>query len=235
MTRTGWILLLALTGLMILAWVSGVTDELSLSAIQARREQLLALVEARPLLSAATFVVAYAVIVALSLPAASIFTLLGGFLFGALLGGTLVIFAATMGASCVFLVARSSFGAALRQKAGPLAARVSRNIEDNAFEYLLSLRLVPIFPFFLVNILPALFGVRLATFASATLIGIIPGTFVYANLGRELGTISSLDDLVSWQLALAFALLGVIALAPSIWRRGRTGATITVSADRRDH
>jgi uncharacterized membrane protein YdjX (TVP38/TMEM64 family) len=219
MSRRGWILLAVLAALMAAAYGFGVADLLSIEAVQERRAELLSAVEARPLLAAAAFMLAYAAVVALSLPAASIMTLLGGFLFGTLLGGTLAVLAATVGATVVFLVARSSFGGALRARAGPLAGRVSQNIRGNAFEYLLALRVAPVFPFFVVNILPALFDVRLRTFVLATLIGIIPGTFVYAYLGRELGTISGLDDLLSTKILLAFGLLGLIALLPVGYRK----------------
>lgn len=219
MSRLGWIFLAVLAALMAAAYGFGVADLLSIEAVKAQRTELLAAVEARPLLSAAAFLVAYALVVALSLPAASIMTLLGGFLFGTLLGGTLAVLAATIGATAVFMVAGSSFGGALRERAGPLAGRVSQNIRGNAFEYLLVLRLVPAFPFFVVNILPALFGIGLRTFVLATLIGIVPGTFVYAHLGRELGTISGLEDLLSTKVLLAFGLLGLVALLPIGYRR----------------
>ena len=149
-------------------------------------------------------------------------TLLGGFLFGTLVGGTLAVIAATIGAIVIFLVARSSFGGALRERAGPLAERVSENLRQNAFEYLLFLRIAPLFPFFAVNIVPALLGVGLRTFALATLIGIIPGTFVYAHLGRELGTISSLSDLLSMDVLVALILLGLVALLPIAYRRWKS-------------
>jgi uncharacterized membrane protein YdjX (TVP38/TMEM64 family) len=219
MPRRGWIILAVLLALMAAAYGFGAADLLQFEAVKAHRTELLAAVEARPMLSAAVFLGVYALVVALSLPAASIMTLLGGFLFGTLWGGTLAVVAATIGATLVFLVAGSSFGGALRERAGPLASRVSQNIRGNAFEYLLVLRIVPAFPFFLVNILPALFGVGLKTFVSATLIGIIPGTFVYAHLGRELGTISSLDELLSTKILVAFGLLGLVALLPVGYRK----------------
>ncbi|BDA82717.1 hypothetical protein Sa4125_02590 [Aureimonas sp. SA4125] len=232
MPRRGWILLALVAAVTLTAFFSGVVDFLGIDAVKARRAELLAMVEARPLLSAAAFMAAYALIVALSLPAASVMTLLGGFLFGTLLGGTLTVVAATIGATGIFLVARSSFGGALREKAGPLAKRVSANIHGNAFEYLLVLRVVPVFPFFLINILPALFGVSLRTFIPATFLGIIPGTFIYAHLGRELGTISSLDDLLSAEILVAFGLLGVIALLPvgyRRWKKARAPSTTLVA------
>ena len=232
MSRRGWILLAVLGALMLGAYGTGVSDVLSIEAMKARRGDLLSAVEADPFWSASAFFLAYAVIVALSLPAASVMTLLGGFLFGAVLGGTLVVIAATLGATVLFLVARSSFGGALREKAGPLAKRVSAKFQDNAFEYLLFMRLVPLFPFFAVNVAPALLGVGLRTYVTATFIGIIPGTFVYAHLGRELGTIASLGDLVSVNVLVALTLLGLIALLPVAYRKvksARTGPGVLVA------
>lgn len=121
-----------------------------------------------------------------------------------------------MGASIIFLAAKSAIGTTLRQKAGPLYKKIESNMNQNAIGYLLFMRLVPIFPFFLVNIVPALFNIRLIPYVVTTFLGIIPGTFVYANVGRELGTIESLSDLISTETLIAFALLGLFALLPVI-------------------
>lgn len=226
MGKRGWIVLIVLVAAVLAAHVSGVADMASLESVQARRSDLLALVEAHPVLAPVAFVAAYVLIVSLSLPVAVVATLLGGFLFGPILGTVLVVVAGTAGATVVFLVARTAFGEGLRRKAGPLYERVATGMRENAFEYLLFLRIVPLFPFFLVNILPALFDVRLRTFVLATLIGIVPGTFVYANLGRELGTISSAGDLFSMKMFLAFLLLGIVALIPAgyrAWKRRKSG------------
>lgn len=226
MHRRNWIPILLLIAAMLAAHLAGLTDFLSLEAVRERRSDFLAVVEARPVLSSLVFMLVYVTVVSLSLPVASIMTLLGGFLFGPVLGTLLIVLAATMGATVIFLVARTSVGEGLREKAGPLYNRVADGMRQNAFEYLLFLRIVPLFPFFLVNILPALFDVRIRIFVLATLIGIVPGTFVYANLGRELGTISSLGDLLSIELFLAFLLLGVVALIPAAYRKwsGRASA-----------
>lgn len=226
MGKRGWIIVSVLVAAAILAHLSGVTDLLSLESVKERRKDLLALVAAHPVVAPIAFVFAYVLIVSLSLPVAVVATLLGGFLFGPVLGTLLVVVAGTTGATVVFLVARTAFGEGLRRKAGPLYERVAAGMRENAFEYLLFLRIVPLFPFFLVNILPALFEVRPRTFVLATLVGIIPGTFVYANLGRELGTIANLGDLFSMKMFLAFLLLGVVALIPAgyrAWKRHRPG------------
>lgn len=222
---------LILIGLLIgAAWASGLTDAINLETIKAQRGQLLEIVTQHPVLSIAGFIAAYAVCVALSLPIATILTLLGGFLFGRWLGTVAIVIGATAGATILFLIARSAVGNTLREKAGPLYNKVATNMERNAVGYMLFMRLVPLFPFFLANIVPALFTVRLLTYVLTTFFGIIPGTFVYANVGRELGTIESLSDLASPATLAAFTLLGLFALIPAIYKqvkgRGKVVAAI---------
>jgi uncharacterized membrane protein YdjX (TVP38/TMEM64 family) len=127
--------------------------------------------------------------------------------------------AATIGASIIFMVAKTSLGETLREKAGGLYKRIEGNMQDNAVGYLLFMRLVPLFPFFLVNIVPALFNVPLRVFVITTFIGILPGSFVYVNVGEQLGDIETLNDLVSRKTLLAFALLGVFALIPTLYKQ----------------
>lgn len=212
-----YLLVLALISAAVAAQYSGLSEWFDLDTVGAYRNELLTWAEERPILSAFLFVAGYAGVVALSLPAASVLTLLGGFLFGRWFGTALIVVAATLGAVVIFWIATTSLGAGLRDRAGPFYQKIERNMQENAFGYLLFLRLVPVFPFFLVNIVPALFGIRTRIFALATLLGIIPGTFVYANLGRELGSVSRPQDLVSTQTLIAFSLLGVMALVPSVY------------------
>lgn len=212
-----YLLVVFLAAAAVSAHYFGIVDRLSLETLSGNRDQLLAWVAANPLLSAIAFMAVYAAVVALSLPVATIVSLLGGFLFGRWLGTALIVSAATMGATAIFCVAKSSFGESLRDRAGPLYQKIAEDMQANAFAYLLFMRLVPVFPFFVVNVVPALFRVRTRSFIVATFIGIIPGTFVYANLGRELGTISSLRDLISMPMLLALCLLGVLALVPAVY------------------
>lgn len=233
LSKRSWIVLLLLALATLAAHIAGLTDLLNLNTIKGHRSDLLVLVDAQPVVAALVFIAVYAFVVALSLPVASVFTLLGGFLFGPILGTLFAVTAATIGATVIFLVARTSIGEGLRRKAGPLYNSVADGMRDNALEYLLFLRLVPLFPFFLINILPALFEVRVRTFVVATLVGIIPGAFVYANLGRELGAISSLDGLISIRLFLALFLLGAVALIPVAYRKWKERAstrTLTATA-----
>ena len=214
-----WLPLALIILLALAAWASGITDFITLETLKANRAQLLQQVSTHPLASVFVFTALYAATVALSLPIASILTLLGGFLFGSVLGTIIIVVAATIGATIIFLVARSALGQTLREKAGPLYNKVAEGMKHNAVSYMLFMRLVPIFPFFLVNIVPALFNVGLKPYVLTTLVGIIPGTFIYANLGRSLGTINNLADLANSSNLIAFTLLGLFALVPVIYKK----------------
>jgi uncharacterized membrane protein YdjX (TVP38/TMEM64 family) len=155
-------------------------------------------------------------------------TLAGGFLFGVPLGASLTVVGATVGATALFLIARSAFGDILRQKAGPFLGRMSEGFGENAFNYLLFLRLVPAFPFWAVNLAPALLGMRLVPFIVATGLGIIPGTVVFTAFGAGLGEIFdaggevSLKNVLSPPLLAGLVGLGFLALLPIAVRRWRT-------------
>jgi uncharacterized membrane protein YdjX (TVP38/TMEM64 family) len=144
-------------------------------------------VSRHPALAPAAFLAIYALMVALSLPGGAIMTMSGGFLIGLWLGSLLVVIGATAGAIVLFLVARFVVGDLLCTRAGPFFKRIAEGFERNAFSHLLFLRLVPLFPFWAVNIVPALLGIQLRSLTAATLIGIIPGTLAYASIGDSLG------------------------------------------------
>jgi uncharacterized membrane protein YdjX (TVP38/TMEM64 family) len=169
-----------------LALVFRVHEQLSLDVLRARREQLDAFVAVNLAAALALYALAYVAAVAVSLPGATILTLTGGFLFGPWLGGSATVIAATMGATGVFLAARTALADSLRGRAGGWLERLREGFARNAFNYLLVLRLTPIAPFFIVNLAPAFLGVTLRDYFFATLIGIIPGTFVYASVGASL-------------------------------------------------
>ena len=162
---------------------------LSFEQLAANREWLLAEVQRLGILAPVLFAVIYAVATGLSIPGATILTLTAGFLFGTPVGTIVVVVGATLGATIVFLIARTAFGDALRARAGPFIRKLEAGFRENALSYLLVLRLVPLFPFWLVNIVPAFLGVRLSTFVIATFVGIIPGAVVYASLGGGLGAL----------------------------------------------
>jgi uncharacterized membrane protein YdjX (TVP38/TMEM64 family) len=194
---------------------------LSLEAVKAQRETLLAFTDRHFAAALAIAFVVYAGSVALSLPGATVLSLAAGFVFGRWVGTVLVVLAATTGATAVFAAARHLFANAARKRLGPVGERINAGFTRDAFAYLLFLRLVPAFPFFLVNLAPAFTSIRLRTYVLATLIGIVPGTFVYVNLGQALGRIDSLRGLVSLETVAAFSLLGLLALVPVAWKRLR--------------
>ena len=199
-------------------YISGALNALNIETLQTHQADLLAWQQAHPILAASGFMALYAASVALSLPIATVLTLLGGFLFGRWLGTLLVVSAATLGAIVVFAAARTSFGSTLKAKAGPWYQRLGKHLTTNATSYLLFARLVPIFPFVVVNIVPGLFNIPVWTFVWTTFVGIIPGSFVYVNVGTSLGRIHQLSDLASPQTLLALSLLGGLTLVPIAYR-----------------
>lgn len=181
-----WLLLAAILLLSAVAVYQGWHQHLSLERLAANEQSLRDVVAARPVTAIAGYAAIYAAAVALSLPGALVLTLAGGFLFGWLIGGLVAVAAATAGASAIFLVARSTLGAWFAARAGSRMESLAQGFRRDALSYLLFLRLVPAFPFWLVNLAPALLGVRLSTFVLATFLGIIPGTFAFALAGSGL-------------------------------------------------
>jgi len=228
------------------AWWFGLQRYLSLQAIIEHRDQLVEFVAAHRIAAVLLYALVYIVAVALSLPGGAILTICGGFLFGWLLSGSVTVVAATAGATLIFLIAQSSFGDSLVRRAGPWAEKFADGLRKDAFNYLLFLRLVPAFPFWLVNVVPALFGIPLRTYVIATLVGIVPGTFAYSILGSGLDSIIAAEraryaacveangsgacaikfnagSLITPQIIAAFVALGIVALIPVVlrWRRER--------------
>lgn len=160
---------------------------LSMQMIQSNYQALLDFTHTYFWLSTLIFMLAYIIIVAFSIPGATIMTLLGGFLFGIFPGSIWVVLSATIGASLVFLAVKTAFGETLRQKAGGSIEKLRKGFEENAFNYLLTLRLIPVFPFFVINIACGVLGVRLKAFFWGTLLGIIPGSVIYVWVGTGLG------------------------------------------------
>jgi len=145
-------------------------------------------------------------------------------MFGYAIGTALALVSATIGATLIFLIARTSFGNVLAERAGPRMQRVRKGLEEDGFSYLLFVRLMPIFPFWIVNLAAAFFGVRLMHYVLATAIGILPGTFVYSYFGYGLGTaLGEGGSPFSFQLLIGLALLALTALLPVLFRRWRGG------------
>jgi uncharacterized membrane protein YdjX (TVP38/TMEM64 family) len=192
---------------------------LSLDALKQNRDQLLTFTEANYAASVALFILTYVVVTGLSLPGAVILTLAGGFLFGGVFGTVFVNLGATTGATLAFLAARYLLRDWVEQKFGKWIGPVQQGFAKNAFSYLMTLRLIPLFPFFAVNLVSGLTRVSVGTYVAATAIGIIPGSFVYAYAGRQLGTINSLREIASPNVISAFVLLGLLALMPILYKK----------------
>lgn len=161
----------------------------SLDALKTHRETLQSWVANYGVMTAAIFMLVYALAVAFSVPGAVFITIAGGFMFGPYVGTVYVVIGATVGAVGVFLAAKYALGDMLRAKAGPAIKRMEAGFRENEMSYLLILRLVPLFPFWLVNLVPAFLGVSLRTYTIGTLLGIIPGAFVYALVGDGAGAV----------------------------------------------
>ena len=177
------------------------------------------------------FVILYALVVAFSLPIAVVITPVGGFLFGIWLGALLSVIGATLGSVALFLAARTAFYDLFQARAGATLARLEDGFRRDSFSYLLFLRLVPVFPFWLVNIVPALLGMRLGPYTLATLIGIVPGAVVYAGVGASFGMLIDRGErpdfgvIFEWRFLLPLLGLAALSLLPVLYnhlRRGRT-------------
>lgn len=232
--------LVVLAAIMALGYTMGWHKYLSFKTIGVNYDFLKSYIDQHFVLALAAFMAIYIAAVALSAPGGLILTLAGGLLFGWKVGIPATVVAATIGASILFLIARSSFGETLAAKAGPALEKFREGFNKNALSYLLFLRLVPIFPFVLVNIAPALLGVPFRTYVTGTLFGIIPGTAAFSVAGAGLGSVVEAQNkvyqdclaanpsnpdvacpytidtsaLLTKELLVAFALLGVVALIP---------------------
>jgi uncharacterized membrane protein YdjX (TVP38/TMEM64 family) len=203
--------------------VAGGHKYLSFAALSENRDWLCSLVKSWGIVAALLYVVVYGLLVALSVPGAAVLTIAGGFLFGTWLGALCAVIGATLGATMIFLAARAGLGG-LAQRAGRFIGKFEAGFRADAFSYLLVLRLVPIFPFWLVNLVPALVGVRLPTYVLATFLGIIPGTFVYASLGKGLGDVVEEPDLtILFKPSVLVPIVGLalLALIPVGYKRWR--------------
>lgn len=219
---------------------------LSLETVMRHRTAIDSLIAAHHAVALGAYCLLYLAAVVLSIPGAAILTICGGLLFGTLIGGLLAVVSATVGATIAFLIARSAFRGFLTRRAGALAAKMTSGFCHNAFFYLLFLRIVPIFPFWMVNLVPALCGVGVSTFVAATTIGIVPGTFAFAFFGAGLNSAMAAEEAsfkaclaadqgncslhfdptaaATPQLIMALVALGIVALAPIVVKRFKANA-----------
>jgi uncharacterized membrane protein YdjX (TVP38/TMEM64 family) len=214
-------------------FATGLNKYVSFAVLAKHHHALASWVQDNFLLAAVCYLVGYAVMIAFSLPGGAVATIFGGFIFGSVLDGiagtvvaaAIVVVGATAGATALFLAARTGLGEPLRARAGPGLKRMEAGFRENAMSYLLVLRLVPLFPFWLVNLVPAFLGVPLRTYVIGTFFGIIPGTFVYASVGSGLGAIleagKSPDLGIIFKAEILIPLLGLalLALIPVVYKR----------------
>lgn len=208
---------------------------LSLESVKEHRDRLVVFTERHYSIAVVLFILTYVVVAGLALPGAAILTVTGGFLFGSVWGTLFVNMGATTGATLAFLSARYLLRDWVEEKFGAWVGPLQDGIARNAFNYLLMLRLLPIVPFFALNLVAGLTRMRVRTYVSATALGIIPGSFVYAYAGRQLGSINSLKEIASPQVMSAFVLLGLLALAPVAYKKWSARKTNPCQPARESH
>ena len=219
------IVVLVFVAALVTFFVLGLDRYLSIATLRQHREALRAWVETSGVLAALIFMAVYVVTVALSLPGATVLSITSGFLFGVVWGTVVVVISATLGSTVLFVIAKSTLGDALRARAGAWLHTLEAGFREHALSYLIVLRLVPIFPFFIVNLVPAFLGVPLTTFVLGTFVGIIPGGFVYTSVGAGLGSIFdaggtfSVKGVLTPQIITALVGLAVLALVPVAYKQ----------------
>jgi uncharacterized membrane protein YdjX (TVP38/TMEM64 family) len=217
--------LILIIGALAAFFLLGFDKYLSFDSLKEHRATLSAFVNENTVLAGLGFVALYAVVTAVSLPGGAVLTLTAGFLFGTVTGSIYVVIGATIGATGLFLAARTAIGNSLRARAGPAVRRMEQGFHENAMSYLLFLRLIPLFPFWLVNLVPACLGVPLRTYVIGTFFGIMPGSIVFASVGNGLGAVfdaGKAPDLgIIFKPEILFPILGlaVLSLVPIIYKR----------------
>lgn len=217
--------LIVLLIIMIAVYLSGIHEFLTYESLKEHRDAIKQHVHNHPFLAPILYIMIYALSTALSVPGGAILSIFGGFLFPQPYSTLFVVVGATMGATMIFLIAKTAFGESLKEKAGKKLQKMQSGFQENAANYLLFLRLVPLFPFWLVNLAPAFFGVALFTFIWTTFIGIIPGAFVFTQAGVgldaifESGESFSIDTIFNYQIKIALVALGFFALLPVVIKR----------------
>jgi uncharacterized membrane protein YdjX (TVP38/TMEM64 family) len=219
MNRNKQVFFLLLVAVVAIFFLLGLGRFLSIDSLKTNRDILLSFYSNHHLATVLGFMFLYIIQTGLCLPGATIFYLGAGFLFGAIMGTVYAVTAATLGAILAFLMARYLFRDVVQRKFDSKLSGLNIILEREGMHYLLFLRLVPIFPFFLINMGAALTKLPLRTFVLVTMIGIIPSGFIYVNAGASLATISNMGDIATPRVLVSFALLGLFALAPVFFRR----------------
>ncbi len=217
--------LIILIAALITFYFSGFGSYLSFDSLKQHREMLMTWTQENFLLAALIFMVVYTISIAVSIPGATFLTLAGGFLFGIIWGTILVVISATLGATIIFLAVRTALAQWVAQKASGWVDKMRRGFQEDAFQYMLVLRFVPLFPFWVVNIVPGLVGVSTSTFVITTFFGIIPGSLVYVMLGNGLGYFfdqnqtPNLAIIFDPRILLPLIALAILSIVPLIYRK----------------
>ena len=221
--RIGPVLLILL--LLLLLYTFRVNQYLTFSSLQLHHQQLISWTNENYLSAVAVFMIIYILCVAASFPGALILTLTGGLLFGLFWGALFVVISATIGSILIFLIVKYAFSDWIAQKTSGWVNKMRHGFQHNAFSYLLVLRLMPIFPFWVVNIVPALLGVKARTFVLATFLGIIPGSMIYASVGNSLnhlfeqGQTPKLKIIFSPEIFVPLLALALLSLMPIFYKK----------------
>ncbi len=237
-----WVPVIAVISAFFIIWLNGWFEYFSLSSMIKDRQMMAEYVADHFFFGTIAYVAIYIVLVAISFPGASLLTIFAGFLFGGIIAGILTVFAATIGAVIIFLIARSSFGTSLEKRAGPFVKKMVDGFRKDSFLYLLTIRLTP-FPFWVMNIVPAMMNMKVGPYALATFLGIIPGTFAYAYIGAGLDSIIAAQEkanpgcadagtchidpsaLVTREIVIAITALAVVSFIPVVIKKLRGGKT----------
>ena len=212
------LLIIALVGVGLFFWFD-LGRFLTLAVLKANHQILLDFYTTHAITTVAGFMAIYIIQTALSLPGAAILSLAAGAIFGSVAGTVYAVFAASIGATLAFLVTRYLLRDMVLDRFGSKLEGMNTELEQRGFNYLLFLRLVPLFPFFLINLAAGLTRLPVGTFVLGTLLGIIPGGFVFVNAGASLATITSISGIASPRVLGSFALLGLFALIPVFYTK----------------
>jgi uncharacterized membrane protein YdjX (TVP38/TMEM64 family) len=230
MSRKQLLIVLAVVALVALFFLADLGRFLTLEYLQTSRAAIVARVEAQPIAASAIYFAVYVLVTALSLPGAAVMSLAGGAVFGLVWGMVLVSFASSVGATLAFLISRSLLHEWVRKRFGEYLEGIDRGFEKEGNFYLFSIRMVPLFPFFVVNLLMGLTRISAPAFYLVSQVGMLAATFVFVYAGTQLAQVHTLADVLSLQLILALSRLGLFPLAArklmTLWTRRRSPADV---------
>jgi uncharacterized membrane protein YdjX (TVP38/TMEM64 family) len=230
MSRKQLLIVLAVVALVALFFLADLGRFLTLEYLQTSRAAIVTRVEAQPVAASAIYFAVYVLVTALSLPGAAVMSLAGGAVFGLVWGMVLVSFASSVGATLAFLISRSLLHEWVRKRFGEYLEGIDRGFEKEGNFYLFSIRMVPLFPFFVVNLLMGLTRISAPAFYLVSQVGMLAATFVFVYAGTQLAQVHTLGDVLSLQLILALSLLGLFPLAArklmTLWSQRRSPADV---------